>query len=462
MVMFLRSDARKEREKDRISELPEPLIHHIFSFLFIKSIVSTSALSTKWRYTWTSTPIIDLCVCGTVEVIAFMRFVDRVLSFRQGVDSPPIKKFCLYSDYSFDQSRVYGWISSVLEHKVEELVLRGNTDIILPPCLFICESLTTLEISNGITFKVPESVNFTNLKILRLSVKLEDEHSIPKLLSNSPILEELGLDVLHGSVIQYLCIHSPNLKQLCIDGELHDLDVQMNAPNVQSLKICSTLAKDYVLHNFTALLDAEIFLSAETYLTLEEWEERFELGHLAIKLFASLSSVKCLQICDTCLMFLSHQDDLKTKLPLFYNLTHLEVTRNFYNGYYGMGKGPSQIVRVLLDFLHISPNVESLVFDEGIVSDINDCWSVDLIPQCLLLHLKSIEFCGLFWYQFEKDLVRFFLKNVKALQRVRITIAENSEVAENSNYKKIILDEISLFPRGSADCLPHVSLDLFW
>ncbi|XP_026442377.1 F-box/FBD/LRR-repeat protein At1g51370-like [Papaver somniferum] len=240
MKMSLRSDARREREKDRISELPEHLIHHIFSFL---DIVSTSILSTKWRYLWTSTPIIDLCVSGMVEVIPYMIFVDGVLFFRRGDDSPPIKKFCLYSDYSFDQSRVYRCISTVLEHKVEEIVLRDDADIILPPCLFTCES------------------------ILRLSVELEDEHSIPKLLCNSAILEELDLVVLYGSVAPYLCIHSQNLKRLIINTAEHDLDVQINAPNVQLLKFRSTIGKDFVRHNFTALLDAKFFLSAETFLT---------------------------------------------------------------------------------------------------------------------------------------------------------------------------------------------------
>ncbi|KAI3882260.1 hypothetical protein MKX03_009580, partial [Papaver bracteatum] len=189
-----------EREKDRISELPEPLIHHIFTFLPIKFIVSTSVLSTKWRYLWTSIPIIDFRngrppyrSIGPEETIAFMEFVDRVLSFRQDVHSPPIMKFYLDFDRNFNTSRVSGWICTVLQRKVEELVLMEDRYLIsFPPCLFVCESLTILEI-NGSLLGRPESVNFPKLKILRLGVILEDEHSIPKLLSYSPVLEELSL-----------------------------------------------------------------------------------------------------------------------------------------------------------------------------------------------------------------------------------------------------------------------------
>ncbi|KAI3862560.1 hypothetical protein MKX03_037664 [Papaver bracteatum] len=95
-MVFLRNHARRERERDRINELPEHLIHHIFSFLPIECSVSTSKLSTKWRYLWTFTPIIDFLewqsmFVGEMEATTFMRFVDRLLSFRQDIDSPLIK-----------------------------------------------------------------------------------------------------------------------------------------------------------------------------------------------------------------------------------------------------------------------------------------------------------------------------------------------------------------------------------
>ncbi|MCL7022224.1 hypothetical protein MKW94_023198 [Papaver nudicaule] len=121
-------------------------------------------------------------------------------------------------------------------------------------------------------------------------------------------------------------------------------------------------------------------------------------------------------------MCLSCQDVI-TKLPSFYNLIHLEVTAWFYMsyGYLDMGDQlPSRIVGTLLDLLHVSPYLESLVINEGYYeyeSNYNDCRSVDLIPQCLLLHLKSIEFRRFWWNQFEMDMVRFFLKNAKVLQR---------------------------------------------
>ncbi|KAI3836544.1 hypothetical protein MKW92_012539 [Papaver armeniacum] len=455
-MVILRSHARREKERDRISELPEPLILHIFSFLPIKCVVSTSILSKTWRYRWTSIPIIDFrdrrCPSAyTKETKAFIRFVDRVLSFRQDVHSPSIMKFCLSFDISIDKSLIDGWITTALRKKVEELVLndrRGST--LLPPGLFSCESLAILEISKSY-LQLPESVFFPNLKILRLSVFVENEQIIQRLISNSPILEELILKGFNWP-IQHLSIFCPNLKRLFIDYAVDpNFDIQINAPNLQSFKYSRVLAKDFVLPKFLTLLDAEIVLACPA-----GCRERGELGHLATKLFSSLSYVKHLTISDCSLKHLSYQEHFQANLPTFHNLIHLEVTTARL--YFGLGcrdEGnlPCWVVGILLDFLHISPNLESLIFAEGLcryASTNSNEWSLSPIPQCLLRSLRSIEFHGVWGKQVEKDLIRLFLKNAKVLQKVKITIL-------SSYYKKKVSDEIALFPRGSAECVLYVS-----
>ncbi|KAI3891558.1 hypothetical protein MKX03_033105 [Papaver bracteatum] len=465
-MVILRSHARREKERDRISELPEPLIHHIFSFLPIKCVVSTSILSKTWRYRWTSIPIIDFrerkCPSSSFcpkEAKAFIRFVDRVLSFRQDVHSPTIKKFCLSFDISIGKSLIDGWITTVLRKKIEELVLndcRGST--LLPPGLFSCESLAILEISKSY-FQLPESVFFPNLKILRLRVFLENEQVIQRLISNSPILEELSLKGFNWP-IQHLRIFCPNLKRLFIDYVVDpNFDIQIYAPNLQSFKYSRVLAKDFVLPNFLTLLDAEVVLACPA-----GCRERGELGHLAMKLFSNLSYVKHLTVSDCSLKCLSYQDHFQTILPAFHNLIHLEVTSaSLYFGFgcRDEGKLPCWVVGILLNFLHISPNLESLIFAEGFCryasSNSND-WSLSLVPQCLLRSLKSIEFHGFWGKQVEKDLIRLFLKNAKVLQKVKITISGQSYLSMNSSYyQKKVLDEIALYPRGSAECVVHMS-----
>lgn len=50
---------RNGRGRDRLSDLPDDIAHHILSFLPTKSVARTSALSQKWRYLWASFPILD-------------------------------------------------------------------------------------------------------------------------------------------------------------------------------------------------------------------------------------------------------------------------------------------------------------------------------------------------------------------------------------------------------------------
>ncbi|EES12212.1 hypothetical protein BDA96_06G097000 [Sorghum bicolor] len=45
---------------DRLSSLPDCLIHHIMSFLKARQVVQTCVLSTRWRHLWRSVPCLDI------------------------------------------------------------------------------------------------------------------------------------------------------------------------------------------------------------------------------------------------------------------------------------------------------------------------------------------------------------------------------------------------------------------
>ncbi|RZC81049.1 hypothetical protein C5167_043622 [Papaver somniferum] len=434
-MVTLRSQTKRTRQiewendnPDRISELPEEIITHILSSLPIKRMVSTSVLAKQWRYRWTSVPVIDFHSLGSryvsearrpKRINAYMDFVDRVLSFHQ--DNNSIKKFSLNFDGLFDASRVQGWISNVLiRHKVEELVLIAPIPITFHPFIFTCESLTLLQLHMDCNLHLPESVSFPKLKILRLGVLLENEQFIHMLLSSSPILEELSLRVSFWK-IQQLSIFGSNMKRLFIQNAMHKyFDIQINAPNLQSFKYSSMLARDFVSQRFSTLLDAEIIIQRSA----GNGETGDQLRCSVTKLFHSVSHVKYIKISEYGLKFLTYQDHFLKSLSPFYNLIHLEVTTaasHFGGGFHDEVILPCWTVETLYKFLHVSPNLESLIFVDGFCdyeAYPSDEWSLDLVPHCLLRHLKSIEFRGCFWNQAEKDLVRLFLKNANVLQTV--------------------------------------------
>ncbi|CAN0879062.1 Putative F-box/FBD/LRR-repeat protein At4g03220 [Linum grandiflorum] len=70
---------------DRLSNLPESVIHHILSFLETNSAVQTSVLSRRWRSTWKHLSVLDfsdsLCRYRNNQR-RFKTYVEKVLSLR--------------------------------------------------------------------------------------------------------------------------------------------------------------------------------------------------------------------------------------------------------------------------------------------------------------------------------------------------------------------------------------------
>ncbi|KAF5753704.1 putative F-box domain, leucine-rich repeat domain superfamily, F-box-like domain superfamily [Helianthus annuus] len=73
---------RLKVEVDRLSNLPNDLIHKILSFIDVKYAIRTSALSSRWRYIWTSMPCLNFSSEGFHSLPEFSKFVTRVLSTR--------------------------------------------------------------------------------------------------------------------------------------------------------------------------------------------------------------------------------------------------------------------------------------------------------------------------------------------------------------------------------------------
>ncbi|CAN1770570.1 F-box/FBD/LRR-repeat protein At1g16930 [Linum perenne] len=75
---------RGERRVDRLSNLPDSVLHHILSFLSTKSAVQTTVLSRRWRCVWKHVSVIDIRGDSFKynQYESFNRFVDMVLSLR--------------------------------------------------------------------------------------------------------------------------------------------------------------------------------------------------------------------------------------------------------------------------------------------------------------------------------------------------------------------------------------------
>ncbi|PIA32013.1 hypothetical protein AQUCO_04700116v1 [Aquilegia coerulea] len=207
-----------EGEQDRISCLPDHILHQILSHLPTKYAVATSVLSTRWKYLWTSISTLDFCQESFVpnylmNISTFMSSVEQVLLQHEG----NIQKFCLSTTMLLDDSRVNVWISTLLKRKVQELIIHFYTDdpFVLPSSLFTCESITILKLNVWSKLQLPSSILcFSNLKVLHLkNVRFYCDQPIQQVSISLPIVEELVLKDCEWVDIEAVNIYVPTLKR---------------------------------------------------------------------------------------------------------------------------------------------------------------------------------------------------------------------------------------------------------
>nr|CAB3491021.1 unnamed protein product [Digitaria exilis] len=108
---------------DRISNLPEVILHHILSLLPAQDAVRTCVLAQSWRHHWRSAPAVRVAGCTgwAGGVYTFGPFVDGLLSARRG--GAPLESCDFELDVDLDlgpydvpkmQRHVNGWIRRAL------------------------------------------------------------------------------------------------------------------------------------------------------------------------------------------------------------------------------------------------------------------------------------------------------------------------------------------------------------
>ncbi|CAL5202557.1 unnamed protein product [Lathyrus oleraceus] len=72
----------KEKNKDRLSDLPNCLLLHILSFLNAKRVAQTCLLSKRWKNLWKSLHVLTLGSSNFKAVQNFNKFMSKILSLR--------------------------------------------------------------------------------------------------------------------------------------------------------------------------------------------------------------------------------------------------------------------------------------------------------------------------------------------------------------------------------------------
>ncbi|XP_059306956.1 putative F-box protein At1g49610 [Lycium ferocissimum] len=231
--------------KDRLSELPEPILLHILSFLPMRYVVRTTILSKRWRHLWTIVQELDFGSEGFFPYQNYVDFVNRTM-LRRGTYKIRRLRLDLYINGS-SRKDYDGWILYAARNSVEELFLDFNADCFYwlpPPCVYCNSSLKALRMLS--CRLIPDmQISWNLLKKLTLWFSVLWDESIHNIMVGAPKLEFFEL----FSCWDYNdpTFDSPSLRVLIVseyesvDYELDEYDkgsvMRIPAPNVQSLNL---------------------------------------------------------------------------------------------------------------------------------------------------------------------------------------------------------------------------------
>ncbi|XP_026436985.1 F-box/LRR-repeat protein At3g59190-like [Papaver somniferum] len=439
--------------KDRISELTDASIHHIFSFLNIGYVLQTCLLSRRWRYLWLSLPTLRISensmawkIDDRFEALnRYIVFVDRLLLLRDS--SSTIKTFKLkwenvgnfLSDleFKYDVSRhIVTWIMAAVKHNVQELNLTMwlREVIKLPDCLFTCKSLTTLGFygfGRDLTaFVLPDMIayNFPRLRYLELKgVSLGDENLTSKLFSSCPGLESLVLTdcsiKFDFSSLGLKHFHLDNCDDVCESTDYYDITVKLSAPKLTSLICKDYMSQDYSLENLSSLVTADIGMKVSDDNRVDLPKNVSELATEVkelysarmVKFIRAVSNVTDLTLSSPGFLEVVSEslDSLGDPYLQFSNLRFLKVETWV----------SSNCINTIAYLVRISPNIESIFLTIELTklnaNNTGGDWIVGSLFPCLH-YLKIVQIRGTQGCLNELKFLQALLKKAIVLEKVTL------------------------------------------
>ncbi|KAK3219228.1 hypothetical protein Dsin_013198 [Dipteronia sinensis] len=297
---------------DRISELPEPILHNILLFLPFKQVAQTCVLSKIWERTWRRYPVLefggtilrgDLCRPFRMDLQKKMKrrlnCWEQVLRNRCR-EMMSMKKFTLDMDLCGDpefESFANRCIWFAVERDVKELRLdfeyRNNILFKLPQSVLISGSIEFLKLRSCLLELRRFNIQLSSLKTLFLSHVFLDDHMIESLVSGCPLLEDLGFDSCQGfKSLELYGLNRLNEVKVTNNDELQRLNVEelnihflaifwsspaacdinvASCKNIKDLSLSRVCMKDNWLCNLISELSILKFLSIFDCFELESF-----------------------------------------------------------------------------------------------------------------------------------------------------------------------------------------------
>ncbi|KAL5718454.1 hypothetical protein ACHQM5_011355 [Ranunculus cassubicifolius] len=389
---------------DRISTLPDTILHQILSFIDTKQVVRSSIISRRWKTLWKAVPTLNFyspvsnrrrSQKNARNKTNFVRFVDRVLLLRD--EDATIEKLSLSTSTLSD---LEDWMVIAKRKHVQELHLdyKPRADSELTKFLFSLD-IEVLKISTAGHVQIPRYMRVApHLRTIELSsTRLPYGKTNRDLNLKCPSLENLTIRHCDHRHLRVLEISAPQLKTLVLENQPSDhtstCQLQISTPSLLSVVLKGTTYKEYSFTNLESLVNAKFDL-----------DEKYpvEAGML-YQVLNGFSNVRNLQLSARTLNASEETSDMMNNFfKPFLNLRCLRV--------FGFSDG--SCVGPICDLLDSSHSVESLVLGIDQFPTNND-WTE--LRQCFS-RLKSIEIQGVTGNEVELKILKFISETAVLLE----------------------------------------------
>lgn len=289
--------------EDRISKLPDDVIHRILSSFDMKYAVQTSILSRRWKRIWTSMSCLNFNSRLFHTKPLFAKFVKHALSHRNN----HIKVSSL--DLSFTGTTAQFFVKDIVKYaylyNVSQLTMKWATNMVheLPRYLFSSYTLKHLTLNDESPYRVKSSHlpasawHFPALETLNLSNMRLDCGGDKRLdlFTKCVNLKDLTLHgfYMHGLEIFSVC--APQLVNLTFtDSVTFPNEFKVVAPQLKKLTASVSASMNGVGPNFLPF-SAEGFSSLEKVsLSLSKRSDKWASHSQILNLFQILHSAKLL------------------------------------------------------------------------------------------------------------------------------------------------------------------------
>ncbi|KAL1342712.1 hypothetical protein HN51_029230 [Arachis hypogaea] len=453
-----------------ICDLPDPILYHILSSLPTKDAIRTSVLSKMWEHLWKNISKIELrenyhSYPEQPEPVKRQKFMDFATKLLRDCDCSNLKKFDLICSVDENASQVNQWLCGFINPEIEELSLHFEDiwePLVFPDHLFTCATLTQFDLRMKHIFKLPSSIHFQSLRMLRLvSVIFPDSSSTQNLFSGCPALEELALIYCNLKNVKAFFISSPLLQTIDIVDKEDEEDDGLNVSkkvvifgtNLTSFNYSGDFPNEYSLCDSASVINASIMVQVPP--SPNCWDDEcmiysrlLDLGRFVFKLLRELPNLEWLTISDDFVLALSRTRLLLKYLPFFPNLVELNfssIDESIDLSYPG-----------LLAMFHNSPNLEVIRFVKGVFLPKDDATCIlDCIPMCFSTDLKLIEISGFDGEEEELFAIKVLLQSASVLSKLIIRsyfFRYNGDDIDRGERLDKLHQQILRYPRRSMDC----------